>query len=90
MAANAGTGADADADANRVDLLWRAQLLFSYSLNTYIAKVGETDDKRRLAAQGLAAVQQSLAQVRPLASSTAADSYAQRSSIQTDMSTKAP
>ena len=86
VAANAGSGAD----ANRVELLWRAQLLYSDSLNTYIAKIGRTDDKTHLAAQGLAAVQQSLAQMQPLAFSTVANSSAQRSSIETDMSAEAP
>ena len=44
------------------ELLWRAQLLYSDSLNAYSAKFGESHEKTRLAAEGLASVRQTLAQ----------------------------
>ena len=54
------------ASTNRVELLWRAQLLLVDSLNAYAEMFGESHDKVRLAAQELGAVRQSLAEVQTL------------------------
>ena len=57
----------------RAELLAHAQLLYSDSLNTYRAKLGEDHEKSRFAAEGLASVQQTLAQAQtmPLSGSSA-------------------
>lgn len=52
------------ADGVRTELLWRSQLLYSDSLNTYHAKLGDAHEKSRFAAEGLAAVRQILAQAQ--------------------------
>ena len=48
----------------RDELLARAQLLYSDSLNTYQARFGEAHEKSRFAAEGLASVRQTLAQAQ--------------------------
>ena len=79
--AKAAANANSEAGANRVGLLWRAQLLYSNSLNAYVAKFGETDGKVRSAAQKIAAVRPSLtragAQTQGLELSTASNLSAQ-------------
>ena len=57
----------------RSEMLWRAQLLYSDSLNAYRARFGEAHEKSRFAAEGLAGVRQTLAQAKdaPLAESPA-------------------
>ena len=49
----------------RAELLWRAQLLYSDSLNAYLATLGATHEKSKFAAEGLASVRQTLAQAQP-------------------------
>lgn len=66
--ARAATDADSGAVANRAELLWRAQLLYSNSLDAYVKKFGKTDNRSQSTARELAAVQQSLTQVQPLQS----------------------
>ena len=59
--------ADPAAGADRAELLRRAELLYSNSSQIYLAKYGQAHEKSRLAAQGLAAVRQTLAQtVQPV------------------------
>lgn len=53
------------------ELLWRAQLLYSDSMRAYLGALGESHEKSRFSAEGLAAVRQTLAQTTPLPSSTA-------------------
>ena len=57
----------------RAELLWRAQLLYSDSLNAYRARFGEAHEKTRFAGEGLASVRQTLAQTQtaPLTKSPA-------------------
>lgn len=52
------------AAGTRTERLWRAQLLYADSLNTYRAKFGEAHEKSQFAAEGLAAVRQTLAQAQ--------------------------
>ena len=49
------------AGASRTELLRRAELLYSDSAKAYLAKYGEAHEKSRFAADGLAAVRQTLA-----------------------------
>ena len=51
------------AGANRPELLNRAERLYADSSRAYLAKYGQANEKTRLAADGLAAVRQTLAQV---------------------------
>lgn len=53
------------AAGTRTEQLWRAQLLYADSLNTYRAKFGEAHEKSKFSAEGLAAVRQTLAQAQP-------------------------
>lgn len=66
-------GLSGPAAGDRAELLARAQLLYSDSLNAYQAKFGETHEKSRFAAEGLASVRQTLAQAQtvPLSESPA-------------------
>lgn len=54
------------AGANRAELLKRADSLYSDSLKVYLAKFGPNHEKARFAADGLAAVQQILANGPPV------------------------
>lgn len=54
------------AGANRAELLKRADSLYSDSLKVYLAKFGQNHEKARFAADGLAAVQQILANGPPV------------------------
>ena len=55
------SGSDAGA---RAELLGRALLLYSDSLNAYLARLGEAHEKSRFTAEGLASVRQTLAQAQ--------------------------
>ncbi len=52
------------AGANRAELLRRAELFYSDSLQMYLLKYGEAHEKSRSATEGLAAVHQTLAQAQ--------------------------
>ena len=52
--------------ADRAELLKRANSLYSDSLKAYVAKFGQNHEKSRFAADGLAAVQQTLANGQPV------------------------
>jgi uncharacterized protein YecT (DUF1311 family) len=52
-----------EAGADRSELLKRADRLYSESSQTYLAKYGQASEKFRFAAEGLASVRQTLAQV---------------------------
>ena len=60
------------AGANRAELLKRADDLYSDSLTVYLAKFGQNHEKARFAADGLAAVQQILANGPPVQRSSPA------------------
>lgn len=49
------------ASANRAELLGRAELLYSDSLQVYLLKYGQAHEKSRFATEGLASVRQTLA-----------------------------
>lgn len=55
----------AAANANRAELLKRAELLYADSLQAYRARHGEDHEKTRFAAEGLATLRQSSAQAAP-------------------------
>lgn len=52
--------------ASRAELLRRAELFYSESLQVYLLKYGEDNEKSRLATEGLASVRQALARVQPV------------------------
>ena len=58
-------GAGSAHDASRLELLTRAEFLYQDSLRIYSTAYGQTDDRSRSAANGLAAVRQTLAQAQP-------------------------
>ena len=60
------------AGANRAELLKRADGLYSDSLKVYLARFGQNHEKARFAADGLAAVQQILANGPPIQRSSPA------------------
>lgn len=62
----------AAANANRTELLKRAELLYSDSLQAYRARHGEDHEKTRFAAEGLATLRQSSAQAAPATPATPA------------------
>ena len=57
--------------ANRAELTRRAELLYADSLHAYRARFGEGHEKTRFAAEGLATLRQSVAQVAPAAAPAA-------------------
>lgn len=88
----AKTAADPEfgAVANRAELLWRAQLLYSDSLNNFVKKLGNTDGKSLSATRELAAVQQSLARLQPSELSAATKSPVQEQSASLNKPDTAP
>ncbi len=63
--ARVALGAGSAHDASRLELLTRAEFLYQDSLRIYSTAYGQTDDRSRSAANGLAAVRQTLAQAQP-------------------------
>ena len=59
--ANAVLAGDSGAGPKRAELLRRSEMLYSDSLQSYVAKYGQDHEKSRFAAEGLAKVQQNVA-----------------------------
>ncbi|MBG6076304.1 lysozyme inhibitor LprI family protein [Polaromonas sp. CG_9.11] len=70
----------------RAALLARAQLLYSDSLNAYLAKFGEAHEKFRFAVEALASIRQTLVQVQTISFSEPRASGAAGSASESDKS----
>lgn len=63
--ANAVLAGDSGAGPRRAELLRRSELLYSDSLQAYVAKYGQEHERSRFAAEGLAKVRQNIARSGP-------------------------